>query len=104
MIDRIKDLDEIADMEAIMSMVFDDTNQGGQAPRGSEPLFYTTVTLDDTRELPPNEIIEIKIDDFVPPPRGKSVDEDFDLLAHIEKEEPKDDDDAGGVDDEEYGE
>ena len=31
-----------------------------------------------------------KIDDFVLPPRGKSVDEEFDLLAHIEKEEPKD--------------
>ena len=61
------------------------------------------VTLDDTRELPANEIVEVKIDDFVPPPRGKSVDEDFDLLAHIEKEEPKEDGEEVEEEDE-YGE
>ena len=71
-------------MEEIMAMQFDNDNGAGQAPRGAEPLFYTNVTLDDTKELPPNEIIEVDIDDFMPPPRGKSKEEDFDLLSHIE--------------------
>ena len=90
MIDRIVLLDETADMEMIMTMVFDETNQAGQAPRGSEPMFLQTVSLNDNKELPAHEIVEVKIDDFVLPPRGTSVEEDFDLLAHIEKEEPKD--------------
>lgn len=52
MIDRIEFLDSIADMEAIMVMEFDDSNAAGQAPRGRDPLFYTQITLDDTRQLP----------------------------------------------------
>ena len=53
-------------------------------------MFLQTVSLNDNKELPAHEIVEVKIDDFVLPPRGTSVEEDFDLLAHIEKEEPKD--------------
>ena len=55
-------------------------------------MFLQTVSLNDTKELPAHEIVEVKINDFVLPPRGTSVEEDFDLLAHIEKEEPKDPD------------
>ena len=98
MIEKIRERDDMADMDRIMNMVFDETNGQGQAPRGSEPLFYTQVTLDDHREIPENEIVEVKIDDFVPPPRGKSEEHDFDLLAHIEMEEEKEEDEAGGDD------
>ena len=106
MIERIKDLDQIADMDTIMTMVFDDANQQGQAPRGSEPLFYTMVTLDDQKELPEHEIVAVKIDDFVPPPRGKSEEHEFDLLTHIEKAEPKEEgeEEEYGEDADEYGE
>ena len=90
MIDRVLLLDETADMESIMTMVFDESNQAGQAPRGSEPMFLQQVTLNDSKELPEEEVVLKRIDDFVLPPRGTSVDEEFDLLAHIEKEEPKD--------------
>ena len=101
MIERIQDLDSIADMEMIMTMQFDADNGAGQAPRGAEPLFYTNVTLDDHKELPESEIVQLEIDDFMPPPRGKSRDEDFDLIAHIDILEPKEDE-AEEVD--EYGE
>ena len=74
MIERIQDLDSIADMEMIMTMQFDADNGAGQAPRGAEPLFYTNVTLDDHKELPESEIVQLEIDDFMPPPRGKSRD------------------------------
>jgi dynein heavy chain len=106
MIERIKDLDQIADMDTIMTMVFDDANQQGQAPRGSEPLFYTMVTLDDQKELPEHEIVAVKIEDFVPPPRGKSEEHEFDLLTHIEKQEPREEgeEEEYGADEDEYGE
>jgi hypothetical protein len=89
---RLKDLDEEADdrIEEIMVCKFDDTGtQANTAQRGLEPLFYINVTLDDSRELPSEEIKDIQIEDFVLPPRGTSQVEDFDLLAHIEIEEVK---------------
>jgi len=105
---RLKDLDEEADdrIEEIMVCKFDDTGtQANTAQRGLEPLFYIGVTLDDSRELPPTEIKDIVIDDFVLPPRGTSVTEDFDLLAHIELEELKEDDEeAEGSEDPEDAE
>ena len=68
-----------------MTMSFDqEGGSAGQAQRGCEPLFYTSVTLDDKKEIPEDEIIEVQIGEFAPPPRGKSEDKDFDLLAHIE--------------------
>ena len=72
MIERIELLDSIADMDQIMVMEFDDSNAAGKAMRGRDPLFYTRITLDDTKQLPPSEIREEPIDDFLPPPRGKS--------------------------------
>ena len=44
------------------------------------------VTLDDQKELPESEIVSVVIEDFVPPPRGKSTEEEYDLLTHIEKQ------------------
>lgn len=84
MILRIKELDAIPDMEAIMTMEFDDGNAGATAPRGKDPLFYTNIILDDSAALPADEIKDEPIDDFLPPPRGKSEAQDFDLLAHLE--------------------
>lgn len=84
MVKRVRFLDSIADMDAIMVMEFDDSNAAGKAMRGRDPLFYTRITLDDTVPLPSSEIKDQPIDDFLPPPRGKSKPQDFDLLAHLE--------------------
>ena len=72
MITRIRELDAIPNMDEIMSMEFDDGNAGATAPRGKDPLFYTNIILDDSAALPPDEIKEEPIDEFLPPPRGKS--------------------------------
>lgn len=72
MINRIRELDAIPDMNAIMTMEFDDGNAGATAPRGKDPLFYTNIILDDSAPLPDSEIKDEPIDDFLPPPRGKS--------------------------------
>ena len=105
MIDRIRVLDEhgTSEMEKIMVMEFDDSNTAAQAPRGRDPLFYTNFVLNDKNELPPNEIHEEDIDDFLLPPRGKSTPEQFDLLSHLtikelKEDEEEDDDDAGDED------
>ena len=75
MIERIQDLDAYANMEELMTMSFDqEGGSAGQAQRGCEPLFYTNVTLDDKKELPDHEIVEVQIEEFQPPPRGKSRD------------------------------
>jgi hypothetical protein len=102
MIDRIRELDSIPDMEAIMTMEFDDGNAGATAPRGKDPLFYTNIILDDSAALPADEIKDEPIDDFLPPPRGKSEPQDFDLLAHLEVKEiveGEDEEDEDGADD-----
>lgn len=106
MINRIRELDAIPDMNAIMTMEFDDGNAGATAPRGKDPLFYTNIILDDSAPLPDSEIKDEPIDDFLPPPRGKSEPQDFDLLAHLEvkeivegqeeEEEEADEDEDGG--------
>jgi len=49
-------------------------------------------------EIPPEEIKQVEIEDFILPPRGKSVVEDFDLLAHLELEEPKGEDEESDID------
>jgi len=86
MINRIQMLDDYADtqMEDIMAQEFDDGNAASQAPRGRDPLFYTKIILDDSQALPDEAIVDEPIDEFMVPPRGKSVVEDFDLLAHLE--------------------
>ena len=55
--------------------------------RGRDPLFYTQITLQDDKPLPDSEVLEEPIEDFLPPPRGKSMPEDFDLLAHLQVKE-----------------
>ena len=86
MIARLKELNEDVNMDAIMTMQFDDTSGVGQAARGHEPLFYTRVALDDSHAIPEREIVKVVIDDFLLPPRGTSQEHEFDLLAHIEVE------------------
>ena len=95
MIKRVRFLDSIADMDAIMVMEFDDSNAAGKAMRGRDPLFYTRITLDDNIPLPNSEIKDEPIDDFMPPPRGKSKPQDFDLLAHLEIREVAEGEEAG---------
>lgn len=92
MIERVEQLDSYADMAAIMVMEFDESNAGGNAARGKEPLFHTDVILDDNDDLPDSEIVPVEIEDFLPHPRGKSQVQDFDLLAHLTIIEPKDPD------------
>ncbi len=106
MIARLQYLDEYADknLPDIMVMDFDDANGNGQAQRGYEPLFYLNVTLNDSKPIPAEEICQEPIDDFIVPPRGKSTEEEFDLLAHLEVEAPKtDEQEAEEVDEEEPG-
>ena len=54
--------------------------------------------------LPPGEIKEVPLDDFLPPPRGKSEPQDFDLLSHLEvKEIVEGEDEDEGEDGDEEG-
>jgi len=96
MINRIKDLNDDCDIEKIMKIDFSDQNQP-QGARGSEPLFFVSAELCDDVEIPPEEIKEVLIDDF---DQKKSKVEDWDLLAHIEIDPPKEDgEDEGEADD-----
>jgi len=90
MIDRLRELDSICDMHKIMTMDFDEAMRQPAPPqRGQEPLFNISVTLNDARAIPGNEIKKVVCDDFVLPPRGQSKDQDFDLLCHLELEPEK---------------
>lgn len=50
-----------------------------------------SVTLNDSKPLPVNEIKKVVCEEFVLPPRGHSKEEDFDLLCHLELEPEKED-------------
>ena len=91
MIARLNYLDSYADekLPEIMLMDFGDANGNGQAQRGYEPLFYLNVNLNDSKPIPDEEIGKVQIDEFILPPRGKSKEEDFDLLCHLEVEQVK---------------
>ena len=91
MIARLNYLDSYADekLPEIMLMDFGDANGNGQAQRGYEPLFYLNVNLNDSKPIPDEEIGKVPIDEFILPPRGKSKEEDFDLLCHLEVEQVK---------------
>lgn len=68
-----------------------------------EPLFYVVSKLNDEEEIPASEIHSVQINEFVEPPKGESVIEDFDLLAHLRLEEAKeegDSDEAAGEEEE----
>ena len=69
-----------------MVMEFDDQAGNGQAQRGFEPLFHLSVKLNKTIEIPVDEIGQVVLEDFILPPRGKSTEDQFDLLAHLELE------------------
>ena len=53
-------------------------------------MFYVSCKLADEVEIPANEIKEEQVDEYVPPPRGKSEIKDFDPLVHLELEPEKD--------------
>jgi hypothetical protein len=78
---------------------FDDNN-AAQQPRGKDPLFYTKIVLDDSAILPPGEVKDVPLDDYLPPPRGKSEPQDFDLLSHLEIKEQGEGEEEDVVDDE----
>lgn len=96
MLERLQDLLDLTDMEKVMTMEFDETNAGGTAPRGQEPLFYVSVRLSDTVAIQDKDVIEENLDDFIPPPKGTSEDQDFDLLSHLQLEEVREDNDDEG--------
>ena len=101
MIERLEELDSSVNMDDIMKMDFDEQNQQGHAQhRGKEPMFYVGTTLSDHKPIPDKEICLVPIDDFILPPRGTSVEEDFDLLTHLqyEPEATEEEEDDGGED------
>lgn len=66
--------------------------------RGRDPLFHVDVFLQDQEELPPAEIIELRVEEFRTPPHGTSKVEEFDLLCQIDIEKEKEE---GAEEDEE---
>jgi len=101
MIERLKTLDEGCNMQEVMEADYSDQNASTGAARGKEPLFYVCSKLSDEEGLPEHEIQEVEIEDFVLPPRGTSKLEDFDLLAHLKLEEPKEEGDSDEAEGEE---
>ena len=89
MITRLEELNDHGsdNLQKIMTMDFDDANGGGQAQRGYEPMFFINLDMEATLDILKNELKMVPIDDFVLPPRGNSVLEEFDLFVHIEEEE-----------------
>lgn len=70
-----------------MKMDLSDANGPPAAPiRGLDPLFLVKLELQPDVPIPASEIIKIEIEDFKPPPHGKSESKDFDLLSHLELE------------------
>jgi hypothetical protein len=62
-------------------------------------LFHLNVQLDDSKTIPIDEIGQVPIDDFILPPRGKSKEEEFDLLSHLELEKERAEDEEEEADD-----
>jgi dynein heavy chain len=90
MIERLEELDSFCDMEKVMTMDFDEAMRQPAPPqRGREPLFNVSVTLNDSKPIPANEIKKVVCEDFILPPRGHSKESDFDLLCHLELEPEK---------------
>ena len=87
MLTRLEELDShgTENLSKIMVMEFDDAN-GGQAQRGYEPLFYINLVLNTTTVVEASDEVLVPIDDFILPPRGHSIEEDFDIFAHLETE------------------
>ena len=87
MIRRLAELDSFCDMQKIMEMEFDEQlRTSAPTTRGREPLFYVSITLNDKRDVPPEEIKSVECEDFRLPPTGTSEEKDFDPLVHLELE------------------
>jgi len=87
-----------------MEMDLNDANNTPAAPvRGHDPLFLVNLELTSDVEIPEHEIKKEEIEDFKPPPHGKSTEKDFDLIGHLElepePEEGKDEDDQESEED-----
>jgi hypothetical protein len=57
MIDRLKDLNDSIDMEKIMNSDMEEEGGSMTAGRGSEPLFYVNVEIEDSKPIPEHEIV-----------------------------------------------
>jgi hypothetical protein len=86
-------------MHEVMNADFADQNQATGPARSSDPLFQVETALCHEEPIPAHEISEVKIEDFILPPRGTSVVEDFDLMAHLELEPERDPDEESEEDD-----
>jgi hypothetical protein len=77
-------------MKKVMEIEFDETTRAHQSTiRGREPLFHVDVILSDQDTIPDSEVREIEVEEFLLPPRGNSKDEEFDLLTHIDIDDPE---------------
>ena len=96
MLTRLEELDYhgTENLSKVMVMEFDDANGAGQAQRGYEPLFYINLVLETTGVIEASDEVLVPINDFILPPRGTSIEEDFDIFAHLELEEEKADEGA----------
>jgi hypothetical protein len=72
MIDRLKDLNDSIDIDKILKSEMEEEGGGMTAGRGSEPLFYVNVEIEDSKPIPDTAIEKEPIDDFIKSPRGKS--------------------------------
>jgi hypothetical protein len=72
MIDRLKDLNDSIDIDKILKSEMEEEGGGMTAGRGSEPLFYVNVEIEDSKPIPETAIEKEPIDDFIKSPRGKS--------------------------------
>jgi dynein heavy chain len=99
MIERIRDLDEGVNMDEVMNADYDDSNQAaGAGVRGQEPLFFVSIKLNDEHEIPASEIKQEEIELY---DQKKSAVDEFDLLAHLELEPEKAEDEGSDMEDEE---
>ena len=91
MITRLETLDNSVDMDVVMKTDYSEQSQAAAPARGQEPLFHVGVKVQDDVEIPESDIVLVEIAEFIVPPRGKSTTPDFDPLAHLELEEPHED-------------
>ena len=99
MIDRLEALDNSVDMEVVMKTDYSDQNQAPAPARGQEPLFYVDLQVQDDVEIPEADVVLVEIPEFILPPRGKSQIPDFDPLAHLELEDPAEDEESDDLGD-----
>ena len=85
--DRLKYLDSRCEVEDIMKMDLNDSNNAPAAPVHSHnPLFLVKLELQSEVPIPDSEIAKVEIEDFKHPPHGTSQSQDFYLLSNLELE------------------